>query len=297
MTVDRFTIESLGFPVRGDQVSADLYRPEGATRPPVVIMAHGFGARRSYGLPPYAERFARAGMAVLLFDYRGFGASEGVPRAYVDPTRHLEDWRTAIHFARGLYAVDGRRLALWGSSFSGGHALVSAARIDGIRAVTVQVPFVDGLSSLGVYPKSLLPAAVAAGLRDLAATASGKPPIRIPITAHSGLRCLAGEDCHEGYQRLVPPGETHENEVPARILLKIGLYRPLTRVASIEAPVQIFAARHDSLIPIAAVEKAARKIPECELHVLDMGHFDPYFGEIFETVSTAQTAFLTRHLL
>jgi pimeloyl-ACP methyl ester carboxylesterase len=110
------------------------------------------------------------------------------------------------------------------------------------------------------------------------------------------VRCLAGEDCHEGYLRMVPPGEIHENEVPAQILLKIGLYRPTTEVAAIKVPVQIFAARQDSLIPIAAVEKAARKIPQCELLILDMGHFDPYFGETFETVSKAQTEFLNRHL-
>lgn len=296
MSAASFKLESLNFPVRGDRLSADLYLPAGSEPAAVVVMAHGFGARRAYRLPPYAERFARAGMAVLLFDYRGFGSSEGTPRAFVDPARHLQDWRAAISFARGLESVDGSRIALWGSSFSGGHALVSAARLEGIKAVAVQVPFVDGLSSLGVFPKSLLLGAVVAGMRDLAAAALGRAPVRIPIAAASGVRCLAGEDCHEGYLRMVPPGEIHENEVPARILLKIGLYRPTTEVAAIKVPVQIFAARQDSLIPIAAVEKAARKIPQCELHILDMGHFDPYFGETFETVSKAQTEFLNRHL-
>jgi hypothetical protein len=36
-------------------------------------MAHGFGAERTFGLEPFAERFARAGLAAFLFDYRCFG--------------------------------------------------------------------------------------------------------------------------------------------------------------------------------------------------------------------------------
>jgi len=132
------------FVSKGLKCAAWLYLPEGAARPPVVVMAHGFAAERSFGLPAFAERFAEKGLAVLLFDYRNFGDSEGEPRNLVSPKRHLEDWRAAIAHARSLEAVDGTRLGLWGTSFSGGHVLVSAARDKGVRAVVAQVPFVDG---------------------------------------------------------------------------------------------------------------------------------------------------------
>lgn len=45
-----------------------------------IVMAPGFGGTRECGLEPYAEKFANAGYAVLLFDYRHFGASTGEPR-------------------------------------------------------------------------------------------------------------------------------------------------------------------------------------------------------------------------
>ena len=59
-------------------------------------MAHGLSAVRDMRLPAYAERFAAAGLAVLLFDYRGFGASGGEPRQVADIGAQLDDWRTAI---------------------------------------------------------------------------------------------------------------------------------------------------------------------------------------------------------
>lgn len=64
--------------------------------PPVVIMAHGMGAQKDIGLWMYAERFCEAGMAVVAFDYRCFGGSEGLPRQWVSPRRHLEDFEAVV---------------------------------------------------------------------------------------------------------------------------------------------------------------------------------------------------------
>ncbi len=69
-------------------------------------MAHGFGTTRDSGLLPFAERFAAAGCDVLLFDYRGFGGSDGSPRQDVDHRRHREDYHAAVAAAR---ARAGRR--------------------------------------------------------------------------------------------------------------------------------------------------------------------------------------------
>jgi dienelactone hydrolase len=52
---------------------------------PAVAMAHGIGAVKEMFLEPIARRFAEAGFAVLVFDYRSFGASGGEPRQRVFP--------------------------------------------------------------------------------------------------------------------------------------------------------------------------------------------------------------------
>ena len=122
----------------GEQLAAWLYEPapspEGSdperTELQCVVMAHGLGGTRDAGLPPYAERFAEAGMRVVIFDYRHFGASTGEPRQLLDIGRQLEDWRAAIAFARQLDGVGPERVAIWGTLFGGGHVLTIAAEDD-----------------------------------------------------------------------------------------------------------------------------------------------------------------------
>jgi dipeptidyl aminopeptidase/acylaminoacyl peptidase len=127
----------LRFPCGDDSCAAWLYLPPPrdprAAAPPVVVMAHGFAGTRDVGLPFFAERFAREGLAAFVFDYRHFGASGGAPRQLVDPWRQLEDWKAALAYARGLPEVDGTRAALWGTSLGAGHALVTAAGDGALR--------------------------------------------------------------------------------------------------------------------------------------------------------------------
>ena len=92
-----------------------------------MVLAHGFGGVKEARLDAYAERFAAAGYAALVFDYRHFGDSGGEPRLLIDIGRQQADWRAAIAFARALEGVDGERIALWGTSFSGGHVIELAA--------------------------------------------------------------------------------------------------------------------------------------------------------------------------
>ena len=55
--------------------AAWLYRPDGVVNPPIVVLAHGFAAFRELRLDAYASKFAQAGYAALVFDYRHWGAS------------------------------------------------------------------------------------------------------------------------------------------------------------------------------------------------------------------------------
>ena len=62
------------------KIIGDLYLPENAgpdEKYPAVVLCHGFSGIREILLPPYAELFAQNGFAALIFDYRGFGDSEG----------------------------------------------------------------------------------------------------------------------------------------------------------------------------------------------------------------------------
>ena len=76
-----FSRTDCNFVSHGDNCSAWLYMPEGAAKPPLIVMAHGFGGLKNCGLEPFAELFANNGFAVLLFDYRGFGGKPRKPEA------------------------------------------------------------------------------------------------------------------------------------------------------------------------------------------------------------------------
>ncbi len=281
----------------GLRCSAWLYLPDGVARPPVVVMAHGFAGQKDFGLEPYAEHFADRGMAVLLFDYRNFGGSQGEPRNLVNPWRHLADWKAAISHTRYLPEVDGSRLALWGTSFSGGHVVVTAAQVPGIRAVVAQVPFVDGVATTMQFSIPYQIEGLYHGIKDLFRLAAGKSPHTVPAVAEPGtFACMNTPDAMEGYYTLVPADSPMKNEVPARICLMVSAYRPVWFARRVGCPVLLMYAKNDSLIPPEAVERMGARIPRAEVVGLPVGHFDVYTGDLFREVVERQAGFLAMHL-
>lgn len=274
-----------------------LFLPDSKGKHPVVVMAHGFAAERSLGLEAIAERFVAEGIAAFVFDYRNFGDSDGEPRNLVSPKRHLEDWEAAVRYVKLLKEVDGERMALWGTSFSGGHVLVTASRIPGISAVVSQVPFVDGLDTARYLGIRFVLRALPEGLRDLLRIITLRKPHYIPVVGRpDDFAVMNTPDSYEGYISLIPEGSSWQNRCPARILFTAMLYRPIKSAANISCPVLIVCAEKDSLIPAEAVKRTAGLIKRAELVVLPAMHFEVYSGEVFEKVVEIEARFLKEHL-
>ena len=289
--------EDIRFPSAGLECGGWLYRPDGAEpRVACVVMAHGFGALKEARLDAYAERFAAAGYAALVFDYRHFGASEGEPRRLIDIARQQEDWRAAIAHARTLDRVDAERIALWGSSFSGGHVLALGADDARIAAIVSQAPFMSGpatLRSAGFVNNLRM---TGAALRDIAAGARGRTR-PMPLVGPPGtLAVMNSPDADPGYRALYSPGFEWHNEFLPRRLMQFPLYSPVRRAGDVRCPLLVQAAREDVVTPPEPARKAARRAPRGELKEYDAGHFDVYVGELFETVVADQVEFLDRHL-
>jgi len=76
--------QKIVFRSKGLNCSAIFYLPDNLStkeKHPAMVMAHGIGSTKEMCLPQFAERFAAAGFAVLLFDYRNLGESEGIGSA------------------------------------------------------------------------------------------------------------------------------------------------------------------------------------------------------------------------
>jgi len=123
-----------------------LHRPDqSAVRSPFVVQGPGWlGLADAKLYRPYHKAFTEAGFAVLIFDYRGFGESEG-DRGTLSPAWQLEDWRNAIAYMRGRADIDPERGAIFGSGGTGGGNAVAVAALEpAIRATISQVPVADG---------------------------------------------------------------------------------------------------------------------------------------------------------
>jgi fermentation-respiration switch protein FrsA (DUF1100 family) len=293
-----YTREDTTFDSHGLACAAWLYRPEGVERPPIIVMGHGFAAIRALRLAAYAERFAEAGFAVLVFDYRGWGDSPGEPRRVLNIGAQQDDWRAALAYARGLDGVDGSRVVAWGSSFGAGHVLSLAAKDRDLAAIVAQVPHVNGPASVRANSPMMVARLALAGLYDQLGRALGREPYRVPAMAVPGeLGMMISPDAvgiterlaGDRYEELLP-----ENNVAARIALRVPSYSPGRSASKITAPALVQLAQHDEITPYAVALKAAKRIPKGEVLSYDCGHFDPYVDPLFDTVVSDQLDFLQR---
>jgi pimeloyl-ACP methyl ester carboxylesterase len=297
MTGDGITRQGLAFPSGNDRCSATLYLPRGVEKPPVVILGHGLGATRDMGLDAYAARFAEAGIAALTFTYRYFGDSTGQPRQLLSIRRQLADWDAALAHVQSRKDVDTSRVAVWGSSFGGGHAIVVAARHPELAAAIAQCPFTDGLASARALGPAGALRLVPVVLRDLLAMLRRAEPAQITVAGPPGsVALMTAPDALPGYLALVPAGGTFTNHVAARVAPTITAHRPGRRARTVRPPILFCICNHDSVTPPEQTLRYARTAPRGEIKTYPTGHFDIYRGEQFEAVVADQIDFLQRHL-
>lgn len=140
--------EDVEFQSEGTTVRGWLYRPEADGPVPAVVLAGGWCYVRELVMPYYAEAFAAAGIAALVFDYRNLGVSDGEPRQHLDPGAQVRDYQNALSYLERRPDVDAERLGAWGISYSGGHVLILAATDPRVRAIVSQIPVVDGYRNM-----------------------------------------------------------------------------------------------------------------------------------------------------
>lgn len=305
----------VAFDSGGEQCRGWLFRPDAKTAIPAgespdaasdavsagtvpcVVMAHGLGATKEGKLADFAARFVEAGAAALVFDYRHFGDSDGVPRELIDIKLQHEDWQAAIAHARTLDGIDPNRIALWGSSFSGGHVIWTAARDPRIAAVVAQIPHTSGPAGvLATGPKRIAYFAYAA-LRDQIGRLFGREPFYIPVIGPPGsMATLTTDGAEKLYRDMYPAGWEIPNRAAGRLGLWLGAYSPLRDAAKVRCPLQVVIGETDTITPPAPARKVVDRAPRAELVTYEGGHFDAYFGETFEQISAAEAEFLAHNL-
>jgi dienelactone hydrolase len=282
----------------GDTIEAWVYRPDGAGPHPAVVMAHGFAAVKAGGLAPFAERFSREGFTAVAFDYRQWGGSTGKPREVASVRRQRDDYRTVIDWAVADSGIDETQIFVWGTSFSGLHAVELGATDGRLRGAIAQNPLVDGLAAMTMARPTRLLRLFAVGILDQLGALAGRPPRYIAAGVAPGeFGAVANEAAFAGLEIIRPKDGTQwHNRVAARSLLGIGAHRPVRKSANIRCPILLIVAAHDTIAPVGPALRVAERAQNAEVFLSRGGHYGVYEGgEDHDRIVGLEIEFLHRH--
>jgi fermentation-respiration switch protein FrsA (DUF1100 family) len=297
----RIEVEFEGFD--GTLLRGWWYAPERVA--PAVAMAHGFSAVKEMALDRYAAVLREAGLGVLVYDHRNFGASDGEPRQEIDPWAQVRDYRSAIGWLAERPDVDAGRIGIWGSSFSGGEVIVVAACDERVRAVVANVPF-TGLPGAdygdtrdrfsAIRERVLGPAGV-----EGSAEGEVLGPYAVVEEAGNELPAyLPQPESSEWFLRFARvPGSTWRNRITLRnAFAGDPPFDPGVCVSHVApTPLLLVVATEDRLADTATTLQAFERAGDPkQIEMVAGHHFKPYDGAEFLQASKAARDFFAKHL-
>jgi predicted alpha/beta hydrolase len=273
---------SVEFYSEGCRIAADLILPDTFTegqRLPAVILCHGFSGIRTILLPPYAEELARNGFAALLFDYRGFGDSEG-ERGRLVPAEQRVDIRNAITFMQSLNEVDPERVGLWGTSFGGANAICTAVIDKRVKCLSVQITFGSGERMVGAgmtdEEKKKLRATLGKAWQR---TVVKNKPMMLAME-----QILTDDDSKAFYAKTVAEHPEFKTKLPLTTIRESLEYCPEDFIGQVHVPIMFIGATDDIVCPVAETHILYEKAndPKDKCIIEGARHYDVYEGEFFK---------------
>jgi hypothetical protein len=294
------------FPSESAVLRGCLLLPFEARTPlPTIVMAHGTSATVPMVAINYAREFAARGLAVLVYDHRNFGQSEGEPRQEINPWVQCRGYRDAMTFLSGRPEVDMNRLGLWGDSYTGGQVIVVGACDHRPKAIVAQCP-VFGASVPALKPSAetldairstLVQGDVRGGpeqttgpLPVVSADQQAAPSLLAPIQAFRWFIDYGGR-----------PGSRWVNRVTRVIPATPVPYSPYLCAPHVQAATLLMVAPDDEMAHCAyGVTRGAYELMKCPKEWYDVqdGHFGLLYhpGDRFTEAAGVQADFFARHL-
>ena len=280
----------------GSLMKGILYLPddiEKETKLPAILLCHGFAGVKELLLPNYGEEFSKNGFIALTFDYRGFGESEGEP-GKLSPKAQVIDIRNALTFLQSLPEVDPDKLGLWGTSFGGANAIVTAAQDKRVKCLSVQLTFGDGERVItGKFTPEEKEKFKATLMKVWTKAVTQNKMMRLPVD-----KFLTDEQSIAFFNKTVANFPELNVKIPFFTLLETCEHKPETYLDAVDIPILIMAAEKDSVNPKEEskmlFEKA--KVPK-ELYIVqEATHYELYEGEKFAEAVSRQVAWFNKYL-
>ena len=296
------------FASEGATLRGRLYLHQHVSRqPPVVIMTHGFSATiNGMVSDKYAEVFHKAGFAVLLYDHRNLGISDGEPRQEINNWIQARGYRDAIDFVCSLACVDKTKIAIWGDSASAGEVIMVGAIDDRVRAIIAQVP-ACGDEPPPDDPQGKLFESIKETFLHGDVQGTPETAIRpLPVVSFDQMSVPSLLTPLSAFHWFIEYGARYgtnwKNHATFVDPMTPVPYQPGLCAAHLKAPIQMIVAIEDEM-PGASYNISRMvfdRAPQSkELVEMGGGHFGLlyYPGEFFDQASNAQREFLIQHLM
>lgn len=294
----------ISFNAQGTTLRGWLFTPHSVQKTvPLVVMAHGFMGTKEMTLDRYADVIAAGELAVLVFDHRNTGASDGTPRFDIDPVAQCRDFSHAITYGQTLPGIDPQRIGIWGTSYSGGEVIAVAALDRRVKCVVTQVPLISGFENI----LRLAPCAALKDIRamidnDRKAQFAGAAPAMAPISAADPAEphLFPGRRTYDYYHshKAANPSIGWENKVTiqsVQYLLEFDVSAWIERVAP--TPMLMIVAADDVSTPTDIALRAYHKaLDPKKLMIVPGDHYGSYL-EAFDQTSAAARDWFAQHLL
>ncbi|KAJ5738504.1 alpha/beta-hydrolase [Penicillium malachiteum] len=266
-----YTFQSLN-----EKVVGDLYLPTNGQAPyPTVVSGPGFGGVKEIMLGAYAGALADAGIACLVVDFVGYGASSGTPRQDIRPFDQVQTLRDALT-ALGEdpeKRFDVQRLGIWGTSLCGAHALVIAATDPRIKAAVAIIPHIH------IEPSAKPPSFMTE--QDL--DADPLPTIQV-FGKPGDLAVMTSDGSFEWSEKMTKEAPSFKNEVTIRSLRQMVEYNISKYAKDVNLPLLVLTAVDDSITPAEKIHKALQGARQVEIKDFPGTHFELFSNFMQDTV-------------
>ncbi len=299
--------KDIGFESQNATLRGRLYLPDDKSKKyPVIVMAHGFTTTiNGMTADKYAERYRDADFAVLLYDHRNLGISDGEPRRDVNFWVQCRGYIDAISFAEKQPEVNPEKIAVWGASMSAQEAFLVGSVDDRVKAVVTMIPGFDSYFPLEDKDGKLYAFAKEAVMNDDIMGMSHTIVEKMPIVSSDQLGTPSVLTKITAYRWFIEYGGRYgtnwNNVVTLSDIDTPENYHTGVCAPHLKAPVLMIVATNDEMeganpeVTLAIYKKVTQ--PK-EWVDIDGGHFGllHYPGALFDKSSKAQIDFLNRYL-
>jgi uncharacterized protein len=284
---------SEGFRLVGDVFSPDDLKP--GDRRAGIVLCHGYTGVKDLYLPDNARVLNQAGYVVLVFDYKGWGDSEG-PRSRLAPYSRVADVQAALTFLGSLPEVDASRLGIYGTSYGGATVVWTAAIDPRVKCVVSVVGIGNGTRWMRSVrrPDEFHDLVARADQDRVRQAVEGKSEfvkreeILLPDRQSAELAAAARRN-NPAAVSTIPLEYVHET-------LEFNPEWVVDRIAP--RPILFITTDDDRLVPPEeSIALHARAGEPKKLVILNgYGHYEVYSEPAFSEVMRASTAWFTEHL-